>query len=170
MGRTALPLHSQAHSQARFQSEPRQAADESGQGDKILSPNFTPGRRLPVVDKSKVDPTLLKAAEGMEAMFLDYMMKVMRQTVPKNDMDLESPATEIYRNMLDTETAQKAARAGGIGLADQIIAYMQPQVYNDTQRRDASLVDQRKVLPDATQHTQNKKSGGDIDASQPIGQ
>jgi flagellar protein FlgJ len=151
MGRTALP--------------PQQSSD-----DKFLTSRPTPGRRLPVVDRNEVDPTLLKAAEGMEAMFLDYMMKVMRQTVPKNEMDLESPATEIYRNMLDTETAQKAARAGGIGLADQIIAYMQPQVYNRNQRPDASLVDQRKVLPDATQHTQNEKSGGDLDASQPIRQ
>jgi len=69
----------------------------------------------------------------MEAMFLDYMLKVMRQTVPKGELDLESPATEIYRGMLDTETAQKAARAGGIGLADQIIAYLQPQSYNQNQ-------------------------------------
>jgi Rod binding domain-containing protein len=82
------------------------------------------------VDRSKVDPKMLKAAEGMEAMFLDYMMKVMRETVPKNDLDLESPATQIYRGMMDTEVSQKAARAGGIGLADLIVAYLDSQRYN----------------------------------------
>lgn len=104
--------------------------EEMRWGDNALTAPTTPGKRLPVVDKSQVDPVTLKAAEGMEAMFLDYMMKVMRQTVPKNEMDLESPATEIYRGMLDSEFAQKAARTGGIGLADQIIAYLELQGYN----------------------------------------
>lgn len=99
-------------------------------GANALAAPTTPARRLPVVDKSKVDPNTLKAAEGMEAMFLDYMMKTMRQTVPKNDLDGESPATEIYRNMMDTENAQRAAHAGGVGLADQIVAYLESQRYN----------------------------------------
>lgn len=113
--------------------------------DNILAAPTTPGKRLPVVDRTKVDPQLLKAAEGMEAMFLDYMLKVMRQTVPKNELDLESPATGIYRGMLDTETAQRAAKAGGIGLADQIIAYLQPQGYNQNQGPKSPLAGQRKV-------------------------
>jgi flagellar protein FlgJ len=90
----------------------------------------SPTKTVPHVDRTKVDPQLVKAAEGMEAMFLDYMMKVMRQTVPKNEMDLESPATEIYRGMMDSEYAQKAAHQGGVGLADQIIAYLDAQGYN----------------------------------------
>jgi Rod binding domain-containing protein len=66
----------------------------------------------------------------MEAMFLDFMMKVMRDTVPKSEMSLDSPATQIYTSMMDSETAQKAARAGGVGLADQIIAYWEADKYN----------------------------------------
>lgn len=102
-----------------------------------LTAQFTPDRRLPVVDKNKVDPGLKAAAEGMEAMFLDYLMSVMRQTVPKESMDLESPATKIYQGMLDSETAVRAARQGGIGLADQIIAYMQMNQYTDRRGQDA---------------------------------
>lgn len=90
----------------------------------------TPARRLPMVDRNNVPKELREAAEGMEAMFMDYLMKTMRQTVPKNDMDLESPATEIYRSMQDSETAKTAARAGGVGLADQIIAYMLAERYD----------------------------------------
>jgi flagellar protein FlgJ len=97
--------------------------------DNALTAPVTPGKRVAVVDKSKVDPETLKAAQGMEAMFIDYMMKVMRETVPKQEMDLESPATRIYRGMQDSEYAQRAARAGGIGLADQIIAYLESQRY-----------------------------------------
>jgi Rod binding domain-containing protein len=98
-------------------------------GANALSARTSPPNRLPVIDRSKVDPNTVKAAEGMEAMFLDYMMQEMRRTVPKNDMDLESPATDIYRGMLDSETARKSAHAGGIGLADQIIAYLESQRY-----------------------------------------
>lgn len=98
-------------------------------GANALSAPTTPGNRVAVVDKSKVDPQIREAAEGMEAMFLDYMMKVMRETVPKSDMDLESPATAIYRGLQDSEIARNTAKAGGIGLADQLIAYLESQRY-----------------------------------------
>jgi Rod binding domain-containing protein len=56
-------------------------------------------------------------------------MKVMRETVPKNDMDMNSPAINIYQGMQDSEMAQKAVKAGGIGLADQLIAYLESERY-----------------------------------------
>jgi len=103
---------------------------ESRQERSARDAQITPSHQMPVVDRSKVDPKLLEAAEGMEAMFIDYMMKVMRQTVPKNDLDLESPATEIYRSMMDSENSKKAAHAGGVGLSDQIIAYLNGRSYH----------------------------------------
>ena len=122
-------------------------------GDSALTAPSTPGNRLPVVDKSKVDSQTLAAAQGMEAMFLDYMMKTMRQTVPKNDMDLESPATEIYRGMQDTETAQRTARAGGVGLADQIVAYLEAQRYNLPSRGQSAPTVAQGMKPLAAQRT-----------------
>jgi flagellar protein FlgJ len=81
-------------------------------------------------ERDQIDPRIREAAEGMEAVFLDYLMKTMRETVPKNDMDLENSGTRIYRAMLDSELAEKSAKQGGIGLADEIIAYLQRQQYN----------------------------------------
>jgi Rod binding domain-containing protein len=98
-------------------------------GDNALSAPQTPSYRAPTVDRSKVDPKIIQAAEGMETMFMDYLMKVMRETVPKNEMDLENPASEMYRGMLDSEYAKKAAQAGGVGLSDTIIAYLAPESY-----------------------------------------
>jgi len=92
-----------------------------------------PSRVAPNIDRSRIDPQLREAADGMEAMFLDYMMKVMRQTVPKGELEENSAATEIYQGMLDSEIAQKAARTGGVGLSDQIIAYLQSQRYTGSQ-------------------------------------
>lgn len=101
---------------------------------------FTPTRQIPVIDKSKVDPQLLKAAQGMEAMFLDYMMQSMRRTVPRDggDFSLDSPASDIYRGMLDSDRAQKIAQGRGVGLSDQIIAYLMAQRYNYKRQVQAS--------------------------------
>jgi flagellar protein FlgJ len=99
-------------------------------GASALTAPETPHLRAPKVDRTKVDPQIVKAAEGLETMFMDYLMKTMRETVPKNDMDLENGATAIYRGMLDQEYAQKAVNAGGVGLSDTIIAYLAPESYN----------------------------------------
>lgn len=104
--------------------------EEMHWGKDASSAPISPTQVAPHIDRSKADPEIVKAAEGMEAMFLDYMMQVMRKTVPKSELDLESPASEIYRGMLDSEYAQKAAHQGGIGLADQVIAYLDRQAYN----------------------------------------
>lgn len=82
------------------------------------------------VDRTKVDPQIVQAAEGMEAMFLDYLMKVMRDTVPSSEYSMDTAATKIYRSMMDSEFSQTAARNGGVGLADQIIASLAPNSYN----------------------------------------
>jgi flagellar protein FlgJ len=102
-------------------------------GSHALSSPVSSAKRVPQIDRSQVNPEILKAAEGMESLFIDYMLKVMRQTVPKNEMDLESPATDLYRGMLDTEFAEKVSHQGGVGLADQIIAYLVEQGYNQDQ-------------------------------------
>ena len=99
-------------------------------GKDAKSAEISPHKIVPVIDRSKVDPGVVKAAEGMEAMFIDQLMQVMRQTLPKQDMDLESPASQIYRSMLDSEYSQKAAHGGGIGLADLIITYIDSRRYN----------------------------------------
>ncbi len=106
--------------------------------DKFLSGKITPDKRLPVIDRNAVDPQLRAGAEGMEAMFLDFLMKTMRDTVPQSEMSLDSPASRVYTSMLDNEMAQTAAKAGGVGLAEQIIAYMESQRYNQVTGQDAS--------------------------------
>ena len=95
----------------------------------VGNPNLQP---MPPLDRNRVDPEIRKAAEGLEAIFVDYMAQVMRKTVPKNEMDLESPATQIYRGMLDTENSQKIAQGRGVGLADQIIAYLSGPRYTES--------------------------------------
>ena len=98
-----------------------------------LDSGSTPVRREPVVDWKKVDPKVLEAAQGMEAMFIDYMMQTMRKSVGKSEMSMDNGASEIYQGMLDSEYAQRAAKAGGVGLAEQIVAYLDSNRYNQIQ-------------------------------------
>lgn len=95
-----------------------------------LGSRTTPDNTIIQVDRKSADPQVVKAAEGMEAMFMDYLMQVMRKTVPKSEFSMDSQASEIYQGMLDSEYAQKAIQAGGVGLSDQIIAYLESQRYN----------------------------------------
>lgn len=65
----------------------------------------------------------LKAVtQDFESIFLGYMMKTMRQTVPKagfwgSDKD---QADQIFTEMRDDELAKGMAKAGGIGLGKML--------------------------------------------------
>ena len=75
-------------------------------------------------DAREVPPEYRKAAEGLEAVFTQEMMKAMRGTVEKSEFSLENSATGIYQGMLDSEYAEVAARQNSLGLAEQIVDYM----------------------------------------------
>ncbi len=83
--------------------------------------------------RENVDPQVRAAAEGLEAMFLNTMLTAMRGTVQESEYSLENPATKIYRGMLDQEVASQTARNNSVGLADQIVAYLEQRGYNSNQ-------------------------------------
>ncbi len=59
-----------------------------------------------------------KAAQQFEALFMQMVLKSMRDATPKSGL-LDSPANEMYTGMLDQQLAGKIA-ASGTGLADLI--------------------------------------------------
>lgn len=99
----------------------------------ITTDRISPSQRKEVIDRSKVDPKVLAAADGMEAVFLDMMMKEMRQSVGEDPASPSSQATKIYTSMFDSEVAQRAAEQGGLGISDSIIAYLQSNGYTGNQ-------------------------------------
>lgn len=67
------------------------------------------------------DQTKLKqACRDMEAVFLNFMMSKMRDTVPKDGLIKQSNAESIMTSMLDGELTKNMAQVGGIGLADML--------------------------------------------------
>jgi flagellar protein FlgJ len=81
------------------------------------------------VAKGKVDQVqqdvrrgeLLRASQEFESYFLSYLMKVMRETVPKEALT-ENRMGEMFYTFYDEEIGKRAAQAGGIGLSDYVLA------------------------------------------------
>lgn len=67
---------------------------------------------------------LQRAAEEFEAFFMQQLLSVMRQTVPDGGFIQKDHAHEVFEGMLDEALSGEVARAGGIGLANMIVAQL----------------------------------------------
>ena len=69
---------------------------------------------------------LRETAQQFEAMFLQEMLKSMRQTIDKSELT-SNAHTETFEHMFDKEVAMKMAQRGGTGLADMLVATLSKQ-------------------------------------------
>lgn len=63
---------------------------------------------------------LQKVSRDFESIFLTYMLKQMRKTVPDDPIMGNSNAKDIFYEMYDESLSNELARAGGIGLGAMI--------------------------------------------------
>ena len=61
-----------------------------------------------------------ETAQQFEAMFIQMMMKSMRESVMKNDLSENAPL-ETYQGMFDKEVSMQLAKRNSIGLADMLV-------------------------------------------------
>ena len=61
-----------------------------------------------------------KVARDFEALYLNMMLKSMRQTVTEDKVTGGGKAEETYRFLLDQEYTNAAAKRGGVGIAKMI--------------------------------------------------
>jgi len=66
---------------------------------------------------SKSDARLKEACFELESLFINYLLKEMRATIPKSEFISGGKAEEIYTSMLDSQLAKEMASRGGIGLS-----------------------------------------------------
>ena len=64
---------------------------------------------------------LVKASRDFESIFLGYMLKAMRDTVPKGELLDNSQEHDIFISMHDDEIAKNLSQAGGIGLGKMMV-------------------------------------------------
>ena len=89
------------------------------------------------VEQSVRRRELLRASQEFESYFLSYLMKVMRETVPKGALTANRMGDMFY-SFYDEEISKRAAQAGGIGLSDYVL---------DTVARDEDLTRSTPSVP-----------------------
>jgi len=88
---------------------------------------------LPMVSMSKVNverssseprnesaDALHRACQDFESVFVAYLLKTMRRTVPKTELMNGGMGEDIYLSMMNDEIARAVAKGPGIGLAAAI--------------------------------------------------
>ena len=70
--------------------------------------------------KNAPDAALKKVATQFEALFMQMMLKSMRDSVPQDGM-FDSEATRTYMSMLDQQMSTSLAGRSGLGLADILV-------------------------------------------------
>lgn len=101
---------------------------------------------------------LEEVASQFEALFIQQMMKSMRDAIPQGDL-MGSEHVETYQAMADQQMSLNLAEEGGIGLARMLVEQMQTKGYvpNDGRGADAFKSDLK------TNELRPPESGGVID-------
>lgn len=78
--------------------------------------------------QAKTDPVAgaRAAAQQFEALFLNMVLKTMREATPKEGL-FDNSSTELYTGMLDAQLAQSMSKGKGIGLAEMMLRQMRLQ-------------------------------------------
>lgn len=98
--------------------------------------------KLRLQAKQSPDKALKEVAQQFEVLFMNMMLKSMREATPKDGM-FDSEQTKFYTSMLDMQYAQSLS-AKGIGLADMMVkqltrSVVTPEELQSLQDMDASM-------------------------------
>lgn len=76
--------------------------------------------RLKTQSRDRPDEALKTAAKQFEAVFMNMLLKSMREALPQTDA-FGSDSTRLYTSMLDQEMSTKLGERGGMGIADLLV-------------------------------------------------
>ena len=85
-----------------------------------------------------------ETAQQFEAMFLQMMMKSMRDATPKSDL-VESAGKDTFEAMFDKEVSVAMAKRGSLGLADMLVKNMPDPTA--PQPSTAAMLEARNLKP-----------------------
>ena len=77
-----------------------------------------------------------QVAEDFESLFMDVVMKSMRQTVHKSGFMDGGNAENIYQSMLDSEYSKMMASSGSTGFADKIESFILENLHKSERIRE----------------------------------
>lgn len=80
--------------------------------------------KLKLQAKNSPDQALKGAAQQFEQVFLNMMLKSMREATPQDGM-FDNEQTKMFTSMLDQQLAQNMSTGHGVGLADVMVRQLQ---------------------------------------------
>ncbi len=80
---------------------------------------------------SKKSLNIKEVCKDFESLFLNYLLKEMRATIPKSSLFGGSSAEKIYTSLFDEELSKNLAQNGGIGLAKTIENHLSKNLNNN---------------------------------------
>lgn len=92
--------------------------------------------QYPEKNNRKDNKKLKKACEDFEAVFISYLLKAMRKTVPKSGLWGMGREEEIFTEMRDEEFAKAMARRGALGVAGMLYRELSTPIQNMPIRAD----------------------------------
>lgn len=118
-----------------------------------VQPNIFDGSNLAAMKRltKQNDPVAVKAAaQQFEALFVQMMLKSMRDATPKDEL-MGSDQQRMYESLLDQQLSQvMATRAGGTGLAAMIEKQMsvkQPDTSGDPKAMSVNPATKSILIP-----------------------
>jgi peptidoglycan hydrolase FlgJ len=102
-----------------MQVQAQLAMAEAGRANALVAKAaraVTASKEVPGTANEK-DAKLLQACKDFESIFLAYLLKTMRETVPKGELLGDSKASEIFSSMRDDSLAKDLSQTGGIGIS-----------------------------------------------------
>jgi flagellar protein FlgJ len=78
---------------------------------------------------------LKNACRDFESLFVDYLLKQMRRTVPQDGLFGGGQAEKMYTAMMDSEVAKEISRQRGLGLAPMMYQQMMAAINETTTKK-----------------------------------
>lgn len=105
----------------------------------------------------KTTDSLRKAAQDFEAIFINYLLKTMRRSIPNSNLFGDGISGEFYKGLFDETLAKAVARKNGLGLADKIITSLDREHHLKKTSTGKNLIDYRAG------HVKNSSKSYDTD-------
>lgn len=79
---------------------------------------------IPSAIANKENAEIRAVANDFESLFVNYMLKVMKDNVNRSDLLPEAPGRKVYESMLDEEYAKTISEKKQFGISDMVYNYL----------------------------------------------
>ncbi len=113
-------------------AQPGGSMHPGGAAERASTPEHAGSGSVGGAGDDKERQALKNACSEFEALFMNYMLKEMRNTVPKSGLLSGGKAEELYTSMLDTQMAREISQKRSIGLSSFFMGQLEEKQGPDT--------------------------------------